>query len=608
METLRSSSSLNRRDFNRKLLAVLMNDNPAQEATIARIVPHWEEVRLGRAALTFPELSEILTQLHDQGLAINPDNIGVTGPVKTPFSQQSFYDSIRQHFEDVQALEAQLYALQEEGKAEDGFLKTVFNIFSSKDPLEKIVHDVASFAQYCRANHITFDEISQQLAPGDKPRTTWDKIKEFRFLIAAAGGCALGLGGYATDINLLGHAPDIIQNIPGAFFKALPYFALPFISLSIFRAFSEKNITEEIGTFARFAGTMTLGILIGLGVTYGMADMLPALETPEALKRTSEAMAAAAGKAFNPSEWILHGIGLAAGFAAVYKKAKSSIASSFNQAVTHKDKLTAKFNKVADTFINRHTAPAIDKIGQWAGKSATTMDKLFNDYMNYLGVPAIFLMMTGIINDGGVGQLGNYGGFYLTITAGMATCGVALAGAAWLYGCNKKDFKEIAKTASTAFTISSSAATMPETKKSLQKMGVPDKIVNSVVPLGANFDMMGTSLYLGVTASSALVMFGLDPTIGQLAATMGLAVATAFGAPGAPASTIIFLDPVLAKAGLNTAQAQEIYKMILPTDRVFDMGQTALNVTGDMMVAKDTQTWEEGHGLKKLLNKFAGPR
>lgn len=69
------------------------------------------------------------------------------------------------------------------------------------------------------------------------------------------------------------------------------------------------------------------------------------------------------------------------------------------------------------------------------------------------------------------------------------------------------------------------------------------------------------------------------------ATVMGLCILTAFGAPGAPASTVVFLEPVLNKMGLSPAMAARMYEIIMPIDRPADMAQTSLNVSGDMVVA-----------------------
>jgi hypothetical protein len=430
-----------------------------------------------------------------------------------------------------------------------------------------------------------------------------DKIKDFRFFTAAISGAAVGLGGHMAGVNTTS-IPGLEQT-PGMFFGALPYVALPFISLSIFRAFSEKSLMEEAGTLVRFAGTMATGVMIGLGMTYGMSDILAGITPPDP-SEIRDASGGGGPGAFSPSQYILHGIGLFAAFSVAYKSAKNKLSDGFNKAAEKKDGVVATlsnvFNKASGVLINKYTAPAIVKAGDITKKAANIMDKGFFGYMNYLGIPAIFMMMNNVTNKGGFEQLANYGGYYATVTAGMAACAVALTGAAYAYGCRKKEFGEIAKTVSTAFGISSSAATMPVTKESLKNMGVSAKTRESVVPLGANFNMMGTSLYLGVTAASAMVMFDLDPTPAKLASVMLLSVGTAFGAPGAPASTLIFLDPVLAKAGLSAQQAQKIYEMVIPADRIFDMAQTSLNVWGDMTVAIGKHKRELKNKAKKLLH------
>jgi Na+/H+-dicarboxylate symporter len=225
------------------------------------------------------------------------------------------------------------------------------------------------------------------------------------------------------------------------------------------------------------------------------------------------------------------------------------------------------------------------KAGNLTNKAADLVDKAFGHYMNFIGLPAIFAVTSSSIATLGLGELSSYGGLYASITLGFAGAAGFLAAASYAYGARKKEFKEIFKTASTAFGISSSAATMPVTKESLRKIGVSAKTRNSVVPLGANFNMMGTSLYLGSVAASASVMFGQDPSLIDRATIMGLCILTAFGAPGAPASTIIFLEPVLNKMGLSSTMASKVYEIIMPIDRPADMIQTSVNVTGDMVVA-----------------------
>ncbi len=570
IQSFMESSSLNQNAFQKKLLEVLAHGNPAQEELLVRILEKkFFGAKNGASALTFSDLSYILEVFHRHGLDIDPTRL----ESKTPFSQPAFYRSIRENFEDTVALKDQLRILQEEGKTEKGFFRTHFNLFTSQDPIEKAVQDIVEFEKYCRKNGITFDEVSQQLVVGKKPDTAWTKIKDYRFLLTAVAGGALGMGG----INLAEQVP-VLGALPGFFFQALPYIALPFISLNIFRAFSEKSMMKEIGTFGRFAALMGMGVLIGLGVTSAMSGLL----TP--LNEVAEIVEAAVETPFSPSQYILHGIGLFAIFSSVYKAARSRVSKGFNEVSEAGGQLSAGLSAVFRKAVEKTV-----ETGKLFEKAARFVDKLFINYLDFVGMPAIAVMLSKTLAEGGFKEMmASYGGYYATVAVGMLTCAAALGGAARLYGCRKKEFREMAKTTATAFGISSSAATMPVTKESLKQMGVSKATRNSVVPLGANFNMMGTSLYLGVTASCATVMYGLDPTLGQMAGIMGLSVATAFGMPGTPASTILFLDPVLQKAGLSPEQAAKIYEMVIPMDRFFDMGQTALNVTGDMVVSLDT--------------------
>lgn len=622
---LKSSSALNPYDFNRRMLEMLEGGTAAQRQAVAQAlgVPaagagtasdaasdtandnaagasglsarrHWEGLRSGAESLTFAELSRILKALESGGHAIDP---AVMGGMATPLSDKAFYDAVREGAENAEKLQDELQALRDRVKKEKGFIKAAFNIFSHPEPVRKAVENVAAFEVYCRENKIGFDEVARGLeAPHEKSvgATAWNKVKDFRFLVAAIGGGVVGMAGSAAGVNLTQAIP-LASSVPGLFFGALPYIAVPFIGLSIFRAFSEKSIFSEISTFARFGVTMALGSAIGLGVTSAMAGYLPALDVAGAAQAVVDT-AAPGAMPFSPTQYILHVIGAFACMAGIHKMAKDRLAEAGQAAPSSPAKkgfLTAAFDRASGLFVNRYTAPSIEKAGKILTAAGDMTDKTFGHFMNWVGIPAIFLMVGDTLATGGMSQFATYGGYYATVTLGMAGCAAALAATAWAYGCRGKEFKELARTASTAFSISSSAATMPVTKESLKNMGVSEKVRNSVVPLGANFNMMGTALYLGVTAACGAAMMGHDLSLFDRMTIIGTAILTAFAAPGTPSSSILFLDPVLAKIGMTPAQAQEIYKMVLPLDRVFDMGQTSLNVTGDMIVALDVERAEK---------------
>lgn len=614
---------------NARVLKALGAEDEAREKTLRAAVANdnrWEEIKQGRKALSVAELAKILQDMEQNGYAADAAKSARKG--KSPFNEQAFYDALAKNIETAEKLKAELAKLRDEAKKEKGFLSTSFNLFAHRNPVEKALSSVDAFDRYCRKNGISYDEVRQQLVAGPKPKTAWDHIRDFRFLIAAGAGAAIGLGG----LSLAGAVPAL-GLVTGAFFGGLPYLALPFITLSIFRAFSEKSVLQEAGTLARFGLVMAAGFTLSLGITGALAGFLPALD-PGAVTAGKEIATSFTGAVpFSPSQYILHGIAAGAAFGTLYRFARQRIASGYEKTVAgaHKlseafakaaskvtskfaqkittplfgalgrggDGLVAAFNRAADLSVNKFTAPVINGVGKTGEKLSNGMVKLFGHYLNFVGIPAMAIMMSGALAAGGLGALAAYGGYYAVIFAGMSTAALGMAALArFRYHLGKKEFGALATVAGTALGTSSSAATMPVTMAKLKETGVPDHIVHSVVPLGANFNMLGTSLYLGATAAAALAMFGVEPTPGMLAKVGATTVMTAFGAPGMPSSNIILLDPVLQKTGLSAAQSQKIYEIVLPGDRLLDMAQTALNVLGDCMVALDIWRKEKLQGLK----------
>lgn len=600
---LRSSTSMDYSRFNGALFDALSDSNPVQLQRIEDAFKsrqrdflaaegRWAQFELGEDAPDMDDLVDILKQLEEDGLRFDASKAHFHGrKAKTPFSQQDFMDALQQGRMDAEKVAKQLEKLREEAKKEQGFIQKNFNIFADRDPVGKAMRNLAELDKYCYDNGIKFDEVAGQLEAGPKPKTAWDRIKEFRFLIAAAAGGAIGLAG----VNLMAALPTIGAGAVGLFFGGLPYVALPFISLSIFRAMSQKNIFKEIGTFGRFGALMLGGFAISMGVTAALSGMLP---SPDMIVGAAQSMSQAAS-GFNPSQYILHGIAAFAAFGTLYRVARDKVKHGFNTSAEKTKKgLSRVFEVASDITVNRVTAPVINAAGKVTDKLSHMMDKGFLGYLNVVGIPAITALMSYAMSEGGLGSLAAYGGYYGTVFSGMAVAGVAIAAAAiFVYGARKKELTAMGKVAGTALGTSSSAATMPVTKEQLKEMGVADHTANSVVPLGANFNMLGTSLYLGATAAAAMVMFGMAPTIPMLATVAAVTVLTAFGAPGMPSSNLILLDPVLDRLGLDDAQTQKIYQMVIPLDRILDMCQTALNVMGDVLVALDIKAAEKGGGV-----------
>lgn len=152
-----------------------------------------------------------------------------------------------------------------------------------------------------------------------------------------------------------------------------------------------------------------------------------------------------------------------------------------------------------------------------------------------------------------------------------------------------KFFKGIAPAAITAFTTTSSSATLPVTmKNTIDNLGVSEKIASFVLPLGATINMDGTALYQGVCALFVAQVYGIDLTMAQMGTIVLTATLASIGTAGVPGAGLIMLSMVLQAVGLPL----EGVALIAGIDRILDMMRTCINIVGDASCAVVVATTE----------------
>ena len=138
-------------------------------------------------------------------------------------------------------------------------------------------------------------------------------------------------------------------------------------------------------------------------------------------------------------------------------------------------------------------------------------------------------------------------------------------------------FKIMSKALLTAFSTSSSSATLPETIEGVTKAGVSKKVSSFVLPLGATVNMDGTALYECVAAMFIAQAYGLDISFGMQLTVVIVALLTSIGVAGIPSASLVAIVIILKAIGLpDTAIG-----LILVVDRPLDMCRTAINVWSD---------------------------
>lgn len=143
-------------------------------------------------------------------------------------------------------------------------------------------------------------------------------------------------------------------------------------------------------------------------------------------------------------------------------------------------------------------------------------------------------------------------------------------------------FRKITPVMITAFSTSSSNATLPTSIKTAEEeLGVPPQIVGFVLPLGATMNMNGTALFEGVTCVFLAQVFGVHLGITEQLIVVVLSVLMAVGTAGVPGGSIPLLMIVLDTIGVPPGGIA----IILGVDRILDMSRTVPNVTGDITAA-----------------------
>ena len=109
-----------------------------------------------------------------------------------------------------------------------------------------------------------------------------------------------------------------------------------------------------------------------------------------------------------------------------------------------------------------------------------------------------------------------------------------------------------------------------------------------VIPLGATINMDGTAIYQCVATIFLATCCGMTLTLGQMVTIVVTATLASIGTAGTPGAGMIMLAMVLEAMNIPVDMIMIIYGI----DRLFDMGRTCLNITGDISCALCVSKWE----------------
>ena len=133
-----------------------------------------------------------------------------------------------------------------------------------------------------------------------------------------------------------------------------------------------------------------------------------------------------------------------------------------------------------------------------------------------------------------------------------------------------------------AFSTASSNATLPLSLDVAEhKLGLPPQISRFVLTVGSTANQNGTALFEGVTVLFLAQVYGLDLTVSQQVRVMVMSILAGVGTAGVPGGSLPMVMIVAQSVGIPP----EGMALILGVDRFLDMCRTAVNVSGDLVIA-----------------------
>ena len=232
------------------------------------------------------------------------------------------------------------------------------------------------------------------------------------------------------------------------------------------------------------------------------------------------------------------------------------------------------------------------------GKLCRDLVSSFNEVINRLmefiialSPIGVFAYMSWVVANQGPDILGS-----LALVLGCAYIGYILH-AVLVYSFSAKVFagmspvrffKGAAAAMMFAFTTTSSAATLPVSKECAEEMGANRDVAAFVLPLGATINMDGTAIYQCVATVFLAACSGMELTLGQMVLVVVTATLASVGTAGVSGAGMIMLAMVLEAISIPV----DYIGLIVAVDRLFDMGRTCLNVTGDIACSLCVSKWE----------------
>lgn len=392
-----------------------------------------------------------------------------------------------------------------------------------------------------------------------------------QILIALLLGIAVGLICYFT--NNAAFTENYLKPIGTIFVNLLKFIVVPVVLFSMIDGILSMDDMKKVGavgwkTVAFFTATTAIACVIGLlcGNIFDSMGLFPTLTLQEG------------------ASWDK----------ATTANFMDTLVGMFPSNMWESFRTANMLQVIVIALLFGGSIMAAGEKGKLCRDIVTSFNEVINKMMAFiisLSPIGVFTMMAWVIATQGADIIG-----HLAIVIACAYVGYA-AHAVLIYSLSAKFFvgmsplaffKGAAAAMMFAFTSASSAATLPVSKECVDKMGADHDISSFVLPLGATVNMDGTAIYQCVATIFLASCAGVELGLAQMVTIVVTATLASIGTAGVTGAGTIMLAMVLTAMGLDVNLIMIIYGV----DRLFDMGRTTLNITGDMACALCVSHWE----------------
>ncbi len=220
----------------------------------------------------------------------------------------------------------------------------------------------------------------------------------------------------------------------------------------------------------------------------------------------------------------------------------------------------------------------------------------------------VFALITKTVAIGGLSSISKYGMFMLTAFAALLSM-LFIIGPIFIHFFTRftplQFFSGMREVMLTAFSTSSSAATLPVTLETMEhQFKVPNRVASFVIPIGATMSMNGAAIYESIVTLFVAQAWLPEPlSIPQQILVVAMVLVATFGTPGIPHGSLVTIAVVFQAVGLPL----EAIGVILSIDRILDMTRTMVNVSFDaiscLIMDKYFRLEDEDIDLQKIMDE-----